>query len=131
MVMNSHSYFLNQLKLGSASRRYYFDARITSAVKPLVELLQQLNIIRRFYKLSNDKQSYRVFPTYSRHRRYARSLTLYTRSTGGITLTYQSLRILNQNSPHSYYVLETSQGIMTQREAVSKQIGGNLLLIVH
>lgn len=131
MITNQHSYFLNQLKLGSSGRKYFFDARVTSATKPLAELLQRLNVIRRFAKLHSDKQVYRVFPAYSRHRRYSRSLTLYTKSSKTIILSYQSLRLLNQNSPYTYYVVETPKGVMTQKEAIAHRTGGNLLLIVH
>lgn len=131
MITNQQSYFLNQLKLGSSGRKYFFDARVTSVTKPLAELLQKINVIRRFAKLHSDKQVYRIYPAYSRYRRHARSLTLYTKSSKTIVLSYQSLRLLNQNSPYTYYVVETPLGVMTQKEAIARRTGGNLLLIVH
>lgn len=131
MITNRRSYFLNQLKLSSSGRRFYFDAQITSSVKPLALLLQSLNVIRRFHKLDPAKNVYRVFPTYSRHRKQARTMVLYARKSGHIILNYQALRLLRFNTPHSYYIVETSQGVMTHEEAVQNKIGGSLLLIIH
>jgi len=131
MINYSYAYFLNQFKLGTSGRRYYFDAHISSSVKPLVRLLQRLNIIRRFYKLSTGTSMYRIMPTYSRHHRYARRLKLYTRVNGRTTLTYAALRILDFNTPHSHYILETSKGIMTHKDAIKLRTGGQLLVIAY
>ena len=131
IIRNSHAYFLNQLKLSSSGRRYYFDVFITTSVKSLVRILQSLNVIRRFYLLRSPQQIYRVFPAYSRHRRYVRSMSFYTKSNGRPLLTLRSLRLLNINSPATHYILETSKGIMSQKEAIYRGLGGTLLLIVH
>ena len=100
-------------------------------MKSLVRILQSINVIRRFYPLVSHQHFYRVFPTYSRHRRYARSMSLYTKSNGRPLLTLSSLRLLNINSPATHYILETSQGVMSQKEAINRGLGGILLLIIH
>jgi ribosomal protein S8 len=102
---------------------------MTTAIKPLASLLQELNLLRRFYRL--NKSVYRVFPTYFRHRKTHRSVKFYTRVRGRIHLSLQSLRLLNINSPHSYYVLETSKGVLTHKEALKLKEGGLLLLIIR
>ena len=129
MITNRRSHFLNQLKLGSSGRRLYFDVQIPTAVKPLVLLLQELNLVRRFHRLNQNM--YRVFPTYSRYRKSSRQVTFYTKISGRIRLSLKSLRILNINSPHSYYILETSRGLMTHKEALKLGQGGLLLLIIR
>lgn len=129
MILHQQTHFLNQLKLGSSKKSMYFDTRITAKTKPIALLLQKLNILRRFCKLKGGL--YRVFPAYSRYRRLARTITFYTKSSGRIVLTYKSLRILNINSPHSYYVLETSKGLMTHKEALRLKLGGLLLLVIR
>ena len=131
MINYSHAYFLNQLKLGSSARRFFFDAHVSTAVKPLVRLLQSLNVIRRFHLVDATTSTYRVFPAYSRYRKQSRGISLYTRTSGRINLSYQAVRLLDRNSPHSHYVLETSVGILSHKDAVKLRIGGSLLMIVH
>ena len=129
MVSNQRSHFLNQLKIGSSKRQLYFDTKISASVKPLAYLLQNLNMLRRFHKLNNGL--YRVFPTYSRYRKSPRTMSLYARVNGRIRLSLASLRLLNFNSPHSYYVIETNKGLMTHKEALKARQGGLLLLIIR
>ena len=130
-MVRSKTYFLNQLRIASFGRKLFFDVQISTKVKPLALLLQGLNIIRRFYRLENSKNIYRVFPSYSRYQKYSRTITPYLKSRGKTRLDYTSLRLLNVNTPHSYYVLETTKGIMTHKEALKYQLGGLLLFIIH
>jgi len=131
MILNNYAYFFNQLLISIKARRYYFDVRITRKLRPLARLLQTLNLIRRFHKVDNGKQIWRVFPAYSRNRKFSRELRTYARVRGKIVLNYQSLRLLNFNTPHSHYILETSVGIIAHKEALRRKIGGFLLAIVH
>lgn len=131
MIENRYSYIFNQLQLSSKGRRYSFNVRVTTAVKPVLRLLQTLNLIRRFHRSEKGKNIYRVFPAYSRFRRGCRLLRVYARKRGRIALSYDSLRLLNYNSPHSYYILETSRGIVTHKDAIKHRHGGLLLAIVH
>ena len=128
-LINPHSHFLNRLNLGSSGRRLYFDIQLTSKTKTLASLLKSLNVLRRYHKLQND--TYRIFPSYTRYRRHARPIKTYARVNGRIRLTLNSLRLLNINSPHSYYVLETSKGLMTHKDALRRKTGGLLLLIIR
>lgn len=131
MILNRYAYFLNQLRISSNCRNYYFDVQITKQTKQLVILLQNLNIIRRFYKLNPKTSVYRVFPSYSRYRKYSRRFTLYSKLNGRLILTYKTLRILDINAPHSYYVVDTPNGVLTQKEAIRLRIGGKLIMIIH
>lgn len=131
MQTNPYSYLFNQLKLGSQSRRYYLEVHISKSLKPLLKVLQDVNFIRRFHRVSPGSSLYRVFPSYSRYRRTTRTLRTYCKKRGRVTLTLKSLRLLNFNSPHSYYIVETSRGIMTHKEALVAQKGGYLLAIIH
>ena len=128
-LINPHSHFLNRLKLGSAGRRLYFDVRLTTKTKTLASLLKSHNLLRRFHRLEGD--TYRIFPTYTRYRRHARSTKTYARVKGRIRLTLNSIRLLNINAPHTYYILETSKGLMTHKDALRYKVGGLLLLIIH
>ena len=129
MIEHPYTNFLNQLKLASLQRQIGFLCVIPTRVKPLLRLLVSLNVLRRFYRLRG--QQYRVHPAYTRSRRYARKIKTYLRSSGKLRMTLKAIQTLNIHTPHTYYVLETSQGIMTHKEALRHSVGGNLLLIVY
>ena len=131
MIENQYSYFLNQLQMGSKGRNYFFEVRLTTKLKPLARLLQSLNLIRRFHRSGARPNAYRVFPTYSRHRKHARVMRLYARRRGRIVLNLRALHLLNLTAPHSYYILETPKGIMTHQEAITLRTGGLLLAIIN
>ena len=129
MILNSYTYFLNQLKVTSSQKKLYFDVRITTKTRTLASLLVRLNVIRRFHILNRDV--YRVYPAYTRFRKYTRPIKGFTRSNGRHRFKLQTLQVLNLNTPNTYYILETTQGLMTHKEALRLKLGGLLLLVVY
>ena len=129
MILNSYTYFLNQLRVTSAQKKLYFDVRTTTKTRALATLLVRLNVIRRFYRLNYEV--YRVYPAYTRFRKYARPIKGFTRSNGRHRFRLRTLRVLNLNTPNTHYILETNQGLMTHKEALRLRLGGLLLLIVY
>ena len=95
----------------------------------LATLLVRLNVLRRFYRLNYDL--YRVYPAYTRFRKYARPTKGFTRSNGRHRFKLRTLQILNLNTPNTHYILETTQGLMTHKEALRLKLGGLLLVIVY
>lgn len=128
-LCNPYSHFLNQVILCSKRKGLFFDSPITNKTKKLAQLLLDLNVIRRFFRTHDE--NYRVFPAYTRYRKFNRSFKLYSRVSGKIILSYKALRLLNLSSPHSYYILETGIGLMTHKEAIKHRVGGVLLLIIR
>ena len=128
MTQHPYTHFLNHLKIASLRRRLSFNFNITVKLKPLVSLLQSLNIIRRYHKIAPG--SYSIYPAYTYYRRYSRKIRTYTRSSGKISLTLKALKILNLNTPFTHYILETPKGVLTHKEAIKFSTGGNLLLVV-
>ena len=94
----------------------------------MLKLLEKLSIVRNFYKLRLG--SYKVFPFYSRNYKTKRSIKLYLRKTGDLQLSLTSLKALKLLTPASHFILETSQGVLTHKEALSRNIGGRLLAVV-
>ena len=129
MILNSYTYFLNQLKVTSSQKKLYFDVRITTKTRTLASLLVRLNVIRRFHVL--NREVYRVYPAYTRFRKYTRPIKGFTRSNGRHRFKLQTLQVLNLNTPNTYYILETTQGLMTHKEALRLKLGGLLLLVVY
>lgn len=131
MIENQYAYIFNQLQISAKGKRYSFNVRLTKAVKPVLRLLQTLNVVRRFHRFEKGGNIYRVFPTYSRFRKSGRTLKVYTAKRGRVNLSYHSLRLLNFNCPSSYYILETTKGVITHKDAIRYRQGGLLLAILH
>ena len=107
MILNSYTYFLNQLKVTSSQKKLYFDVRTTTKTRALAALLVRLNVVRRFYRLSYDV--YRVYPAYTRFRKYARPIKGFTRSNGRHRFKLRTLQVLNLNTPNTHYILDSTQ----------------------
>lgn len=107
----------------------YFEIQMTTKLKRLASLLLSLNVLRRFHRVSGS--NYRVFPAYTRYRRYCRDFQTYARKNGRIRLQIKAIRILNINTPHSYYLLDTNRGLITHKEAIKFNVGGLLLAIIR
>lgn len=123
---NSYSHLLNRLQITALQKQLFFDIRLTRKTKLLVTLLVKLNVVRRFHKISYLE--YRVFPAYTQFRKFMRPMQTYTRTNSRHIFKLNSIRILNQNTPNSYYILETSKGLMTHKDALREGVGGILLL---
>jgi len=115
--------------MGSLRKSLYFEVQMTTQLKRLASLLLSLNVLRRFHKTTNS--TYRVFPAYTRYRRYTRSFKTYSRVNGRIRLQLKAIRLLNINTPHSYYILDTNRGLITHKEALKLGVGGFLLMIIY
>ena len=107
----------------------YFEIQMTRQLKYLARLLLSLNVLRRFHKVTGSV--YRVFPAYTRYRKYCRDFQTYTRKNGRIRLQLKALQLLNINTPHSYYILDTNKGLITHKEAIKLGVGGLLLAIIR
>jgi ribosomal protein S8 len=128
MVQNSYSQFLNQLKITASQKKLFFEIRLTTKTKALANLLVRMNVVRRFHRVSAT--SHRVFPAYTRHRKYLRRIQTYTRANSRHRFRLSTIRTLHNSTPNSYYILETDKGLMTHKDALRNQIGGLLLVVI-
>ena len=59
-----------------------------------------------------------------------RNKKLYLKHGGYFKVSFSSLRLLNINAPDSCYIIETSHGLLTHKEALLKGVGGSLLCVL-
>ena len=127
--INSLAHFINQFKIGTSKKSLYFDAHVASRSLTLLHLFYELNLVRRYKKLSNSY--YRIYPSYSRYRTRTRFLKTYFRSSHYLTLSIRILRIIHINTPYSYVILETNEGLMTHKKALERGISGRMVMRIH
>jgi len=129
MIQNSYSHAINQLKFILARKSLSGTFQYTVKVHNLLKLFKSLNLIRRFYVTQGDK--IRLYPSYSKRRRVNVQIKLYYKNKTPLRLGYQALRILHMSTGHSYFILETSKGLMTHHEALKLRIGGFLVCFIN
>lgn len=126
--LNSYSNFLNQFSLCLLRKHIYVETRLTTKARNLANLFIHLSLLRRISK--TDNQTWRLFPLYQRQRRMTRTITVYNLTSSKKILSFRALRILNLNCPFSYYILETTQGLMTHKTAIRRKLGGFLICAI-
>ena len=124
--INSLAHLMNHLKIATNQKSLYFDVHITPRSKQLLNLLLDLNVVRRF---SHQGSSiYRVYPTYTTYRTRLRTIRTYFRSAHFKPIPIRFLRAISKQVPCSYLVLDTDKGILTHLEAIERGVSGHLLM---
>jgi len=122
-------YFFNQFKLAVARQSYFFTIKNIQKVKPILHLFKKLGLIRRFY--CNNKSFIYIFPLFLKNKSIQPSLKVYDRKTTPIRLTFKALKLIQKTSYLSTFLIQTSSGLLTHKEAIKKKIGGLLVCIIH
>jgi len=120
---------MNHFKIATNQKRLYFDVHLTARSLPLLYLLYDLNIVRRYIKLTGS--FYRVYPAYSIYRNRTRFIKTYFKSSHYLTIPLFILHKVRLSRPFSYLVLETSAGILTHKEAIRYKLGGRLIMTIN
>lgn len=132
--VNPYAYVYNQFKIHTAQKRIYFDMIITRRVLPVLKLLHQLNLVRRFYFLAKTKpfeQKVRIFPFYNKTQTIISNFKLHFHKTHPVTIKYQALKLLQKSTGGSSLILNTPQGLMTHRSALTHKVGGVLIYTIY
>ena len=128
MRENDYLQIISHIQMHSSKKDLFFTVRVTSKGLTLLTLLEKLSVVRSYYKLGAG--NYRVFLFYSRNYKTKRQIRLYARKTNDLQLSLASLRMLNFLTPTSCFVIETSKGLMTHKEALMVRTGGKLVAVI-
>lgn len=128
MLQFNYSYLINHLKINTARRTYFFDIFVTPQVLSLLFILQELNVIRRFSRITQSK--YRIFPSWSAKNPAYTRIKMFSRSTNPITIRWKALTILQHNTGNSSLILSTPKGLITHQEAIRQKTGGHLICLI-
>ena len=116
------------MKLSLAKKQLYFTLNTNKKGLNLLNSLEKLNLIRFYEKKS--KTIVRVYPSFTKLFKTTRLIRLYLKKKHFISLSFRALKLLNFTTPYSHILLETSKGILTNKEAIYYKIGGTPILFV-
>jgi len=95
----------------------------------LLRVLFLLGTIATYYLSLNSKNEkfLNVFPAYYKLIPLTKHIKLLSTPSHSLFISYKALRLLEKRVGSAAYLISTSIGIITHREAVRKKIGGILL----
>lgn len=125
MLIINYNYFITHLKLNISRRSFFFDIYINNKLISFLKVLYELNVIRRFSKLTPKK--YRIFLFWRNNSVNTTTIKLYNRSSNRIQLHLNALRVLTQQTYNTNLILSTSKGILTHQQAIKANVGGFLI----
>ena len=125
---NPYVYLLSHLRLAVAKKNFFFRLTLNPESLRLLTLLVNLRLVRRFSKMQGT--TYRIFPNYSKYGNPVKNLKTYYRLRNPILVKLRSLVLINKSLGASSIILETSGGVMTQKEAFRRKLGGILVCII-
>lgn len=134
MESGVHLKFLSQLRINIAKKNLFFKISISKQELQMMKLLTTRGIIRRYFKLHSDlvdRDLYLIYPNHTRRDNGNLRLVLFSKNADQISLTLQSLKIINLASGASSFILKTNKGLLTHQEAIKYKVGGILLCLLY
>ena len=127
--INALAHFTNHFKIATNQKSLYFDVHVTKRSLQLLHLFYNLNLVRRYIKLTASY--YRVYPSYTFYRNRTRFIKTYFKSSHYLTIPLKLLHTVNLCRPYSYVVLETNKGVITHKEALDFKVSGRIVMLIN
>ena len=121
---------LTRIRNAALAKYRKVDIPCSRLKRKLVKILEDNNFIRGFTILEDDKQD--ILRVYLRYDREGRSLITGLRriSRPGLRKYIKNDKVPWVYSGHGIAIISTSSGVMTDREARQKKVGGEVLCYV-
>lgn len=115
-------------KIKSLFFRYSF---LTTNIVQMLQCLEKESYIAG-YHINFEKQSVKVFLSYemSRNEPLRQKIVFFSTSGKNRIATVGMLRLFHYQYPYSLVILSTSAGLMTSKECLAKNCGGEFLVSI-
>lgn len=127
---NSYNILLNIIRVGYLCKHPYIDTVFNPKILRLLKKLLQIRYVSHYEMLANNKL--RVYLIYD-----ANSLPNYRftkllfKPSHRTYITYKRLIILFKYDFGIMYIISTSVGLLTHKEAISARLGGELICVLY
>ncbi len=124
------NYVLNKIKINQSKKSLFFDIIFSKKNLNIVILFKNLGLIRRFYilKHKNGRFIIRLFILFYKNLPLFLDFKIISKPSISYYISTKALKIIDSRTLNSIFLLSTSFGIITHKEALSLNIGGKLLL---
>jgi ribosomal protein S8 len=129
MYNYANSYTFNMINLNIASKNLTFDMLATKKTAKMLTFLKSCGLIHTFrlLRLTNKRQVLRTYLIYYKNTSLNKNLKLISRPSRAFYISLQALRLLDKRSGNSVFILSTSKGLVTHKEALLQKNGGQLI----
>lgn len=125
---NTFFYLLNLININKAQKSLYFNIILTKKTLNYVRIVYQLNYISKYEIISIDEKKFiRLYLNYFNLLNVGKDFKIFSKPSHRFFISLKSLKLLNKRAGLSIYLISTSFGIISHKEAIFKKIGGMLL----
>lgn len=122
------SYILNLININKAKKNLSFFILFTVKNYHFVKILKKFNVIYDYRLLKKNKFNYiQITLFFYKNKPVCHHFKLISHQSKIIVISYKSLLLLNKKTSSSVFLLSTSKGIISNKEAINYKIGGILL----
>ena len=116
--------------MASSSHQRHITFKYTKKSLKLISLLHKLGVIHSFIIISNSQKIVKVSPFEYRQTPFFKSVRLVSTPSRSYTIKISSLKILEKSIGQGIIILETTQGLITHRDALRLNVSGRILCVI-
>lgn len=122
------SYILNLININKAKKNLSFLVLFSIKNYHFVQTLKKFNVIHDYKLLKKTDFNYiKITLFFYKNKTICYNFKLISRQSKIFTVSYQSLKLLTKKSGSSVFLISTSKGLLSNKEAINQKIGGILL----
>lgn len=119
------SYLLNLININKAHKILFFKIPFTQKNLKFLIFLKKFNLINKYILIKeNNKIKIKIFLYYYKNKKICHTFKLISKPSNKFTVSYKALRLLNKKSGSSLFILSTSYGLISHKEALKLKITG-------
>lgn len=129
VLYNHHlTYVINSININVLHKNLIFKIVFTKKNLIFIKILRKLNFINKFVIVRfGDSMFIRIYAYYYKTKQVGKGFKIMSCPSKFFFISFKALRLLDKRTGSSIFVISTSKGVITHKEALQKKIGGMLL----
>jgi ribosomal protein S8 len=122
------SYILNLININKLRKNLYFFLLFTVKNYQFVKILKKFNVIHDFRLIKKNRFVYiKITLFFYKNNIVCYNFKIITRPSKIFNISYNSLVLLSKKTNSSIFLISTSKGILSHKEAILQKKGGMVL----
>lgn len=130
MPYYAYAVVINHVNLISSSRRRMTTLKFNKKSLVLLSIFKKLGVINTHLIISNSKKLIKISPFIYRQSPFFKNIRLVSTPSKSFTVKLSTLRILDKSIRQTIIILETSEGLLTHKDALRRGISGRILCVI-
>ncbi len=121
----SFSYVFNLINIHASSKKLTFNLIYTKKNFSILKILKTLNLIQNFRLMTADNRVFiQIHLFYFQKKRIGHNFKVLSTPSKKFYLSFKALRLINKRSGSSIFLISTTRGVFSHKEALAKKMGG-------